>query len=174
MGNLMTGTLSAIIKQGLDERAKTDAAFAAKYKTKKIEDCVRALYAALESMARKAVKGSGGAATCGSDDLLISAATHWYDEDKPTTESIVSILEGGTEVLVQSKPTNKEQGAKSKGQGTTGTTATTAEPVKPTPKPTPKPLPTMGVVTPQPAPKPTPKPAPKPAPKDDDDWDLFG
>lgn len=169
MGNLMTGTLSAIIKQGLDERAKTDAAFASKYKTKKLEDCETALYAALESMARKAVKGSGGAATCGSDDLLISAATHWYDEDNPTTESIVAILEGGTEVLVQSKP--KESKPKPKPTPT----GTTAEPA-PKPKPAPKPVPTMGIS--KPTPKPVPKPTPKPVPaKEDDDMvipDLFG
>lgn len=160
MGNLMNGTLSAIIKQALDERAKTDAAFASKYKTKKFDDCVSAIYGALESMARKAVSGSGGAAACGSDELLVSAAVHWYDEDKPTKESIVAILEGGTEIIKQNKPTTKP----------TTTTKPTAKPV-----PTAKPIPTMGIS--KPTPKPVPKPTPKPTltPKVEDDVpDLFG
>ena len=160
----MTGTLSAIIKQALDERAKTDAAFASKYKTKKLDDCVAAIYGALESMARKAAGGSGGAAACGSDELLISAAVHWYDEDNPTKESIVAILEGGTEIIKMNKPTTKP----------TATAKPTAKPA-PTAKPVPKPVPTMGISKPTPKPVPKPKPVPTPTPKvEDDEPDLFG
>lgn len=167
MANLMNGTLSAILKQSLDERAKTDADFASKYQTKKFDDCVSAIYAALESMARKAVSGSGGAATCGSDDLLVSAAVHWYDEEKPTTESIVAILEGGTEIIKQNKPTKQAKTADAKPTAKPAPTAKPTAKPAPTPKPTPKPIPKMEIV------KPSAAPMTDDDDDDDDDIDLF-
>lgn len=147
----MTGGLSDLIKQGLEKHAKEDAVFSAKYKSVKLEDCVSAIYTALESIARDAVKGSGGAAACGSDDLLVSAAIHWYDEDAPTTDSIKEILKGGVEVIKQNKPS-----APSK-----------TETEKPAAKKTPA---KMGIV--KPAAKPLPKPAPAPVEADEDDDDF--
>lgn len=153
----MTGGLSDLIKQGLEKHAKEDAAFSAKYKSAKLEDCVSAIYTALESIARDAVKGSGGAAACGSDDLLVSAAIHWYDEDAPTTDSIKEILKGGVEVIKQNKPS-----APSK---------TKAE--KPKAKPAAKKTPAkMGIVKPAAKPLPKPVPAPVEADEDDDDFEI--
>ena len=156
---LMTGSLTAILKQGLDEHAKNDAAFAEKYRAKKLDDCVLAIYEGLERIAREAIKGTGCAGTCGSDQLLISAAIHFYDEDNPTAESIYNILKGGTEVLSMKKPAATQPPSAEKG-------TTTKK----------NPTPAMKVV--KSIPKPTPKPVPKPVPtitldEDDDDGEMF-
>lgn len=154
--------IAAIIKKGLDELAAKDAAFASKYQTKKLDDCVSVIFLAFYELAKAEAKGGcsrvGGG---GEDELLVSAAVHWYDEDDANVQSIMDILKGGTQIVKLDDP-KKESKPKPK-PTPTGTTATTAEPA-PKPKPAPKPVPTMGVV----------KPQPKPAPKDDDDWDLFG
>ena len=163
--------IAAIIKKGLDELAAKDAAFASKYQTKKLDDCVSVIFLAFYELAKAEAKGGctrvGGG---GEDELLVSAAVHWYDEDDANVQSVMDILKGGTQIVKLDDP-KKESKPKPKPTPT----GTTAEPA-PKPKPAPKPVPTMGIS--KPTPKPVPKPTPKPVPvKEDDDMiipDLFG
>ena len=161
--------IAAIIKKGLDELAAKDAAFASKYKTKKLDDCVSVIFLAFYELAKAEAKGGcsrvGGG---GEDELLVSAAVHWYDEDDANVQSVMDILKGGTQIVKLDDP-------KKESKPTTKPTTTT--------KPTAKPVPTMGISKPtaKPVPKPTPKPVPKPTPKptptptvEDDEPDLFG
>lgn len=161
MGNLMTGTLSAIIKERCDNFLKKNPSWGEKYKgdEKSIQKCAMMIYSALEELARKSMQGKGGVAACGDDALLASAAIHFFDEGgEVKKEEIMEILKGGTEFLSnknsdESKPVS------------------TAKPsAKPAPKPAPKSVPKMGIV------KPKAKPLPKPVEKeqeDEEDFDIF-
>ena len=93
MSTIMSGTLRDVLNRMLNEAAKTDTALAAAMKTKKFDDCVAAIYDAFCKLVNHK-----NAAVNGSDDLLLSAAVHWYTEQNPTIDSIVDILKGGTEV----------------------------------------------------------------------------
>ena len=160
--NLMSGTLSYILNRMLNEAAKTDTALAAAMKTKMLDDCVAAIFDALCKLV-----GHKNAAVNGSDDLLLSAAVHWYTEQNPTIDSIVDILKGGTEVHKLEKPK--------------------AATPKATPKPGKKAAPAPVAAdddfdvdddapTPTPAPKTEPKPKATPTPNAtlfaDDDFDV--
>ena len=99
MSTIMSGTLRDVLNRMLNEAAKTDTALAAAMKTKKFDDCVAAIYDAFCKLVNHK-----NAAVNGSDDLLLSAAVHWYTEQNPTIDSIVDILKGGTEVHKLEKP----------------------------------------------------------------------
>lgn len=97
--NLMSGTLSSIIKEQLDNAvSKGDTALETAMQQKKFEDCVQALFQAFRKLA------TSNCAMSGSDELIGSAAIHWYTESEPTVESIVGILKTGTEVLKMEAP----------------------------------------------------------------------
>ena len=100
--NLMSGTLTDIIKTALEARAKSDRQFALAYsdKNKSLDECVNKIYSALEKLAMEQRGGASGVATCGSDEVLVSAAVHYYDEEDATDESIFEIIKGGHEVRI--------------------------------------------------------------------------
>lgn len=154
--------IAAIIKKGLDELAAKDAAFASKYQTKKLDDCVATIFSALYELAKAEAKGGcsrvGGG---GEDELLVSAAVHWYDEDDANVQSVMDILKGGTQIVKLDDPKKESKPTPT---------------AKPTAKPVPKPVPTIGATkpTPKPVPKPVSKPKPKPVEDDDEMPDLFG
>lgn len=169
--NVMTASIEAIIKEKLSIFAAEDPSFANKYphSDERFQECVNMIYEALYQLAKEQAEGASATAIQGSDDLIVSAACHFYDEEgEVTIESIKEILKGGVVVHPMKKKDSKP----------TATTKPTAKPV-----PTANPVPTMGISkpTPKPVPTPTAKPVPKPTPKptptptvEDDEPDLFG
>lgn len=143
--NLMSGTLSSIIKEQVETQiSKGDTALASAYKAKKFDDCVQAIFQAFRKLA------TSNCAMSGSDDLIGSAAIHWYTEEDATVESIADILKSGTEVLKMDAPKTAKA---NKPKATV--------PSKATPPKTKASVPS----------KPTPPPAPQVV-DDDDDFDI--
>lgn len=161
MNEILTKAIDDIVKNGINEAAKTDAKLAAAMKTKKMDDCVEAIYQAFYKIA---CDNRGGAPACalqGQDELIIGAAIHWFTEDNPTKESIVDILKGGTTVHAMksnkpkeaSKASTPSKGSTSKKKAKVATVAADADfdidgdddavsddsPVEQEPKPAPKP-----------------------------------
>ncbi|MCR5066348.1 MAG: hypothetical protein K6A67_11370 [Bacteroidales bacterium] len=108
---IMTGGLDEIVKRELEDAAKTDPQLATAMKTKKMDDCINAIYDAFVELAQRQ-----NSAMSGDDSLIRSAAIHWFTEDKPTKESIVDILKGGTTVHKLSKQGASKESAPSKGK----------------------------------------------------------
>lgn len=174
--NVMSGSLDAIINERLSEQSKVNPALAKAMASKKMSDCVAAIYNAFSQLAMS--KGmSGGVALSGDDALIASAAIHWFTEEKPTVESIVEILKGGTQVKSMSvskaegQEKSKVEGQKSKAEPAPKSTSKSKSEPKPEstsksePAPSPKPEPPkMEVVVPI---------TPAPAVEEDDDDDDF-
>ena len=166
--NLMSATLTSIIKTALDARAESDKDFADNYTNpqKSITECIDKIYSALEKLARENRNGASCVATCGSDEVLVSAAIHYYDEEDATEDSISAIIKSGTEVHANGKQKEPKAESKPKASKPKAKAATTETP-KPVSAPAPKKVPAPMTIV-----KPSPKPAPK-AQEEDDDLDDF-
>lgn len=151
MNSILTNNLDDIIKNGINEAAKTDAQLATAMKTKKMDDCVAAIYQAFYKIASDNRGGASACALQGQDELIVGAAIHWFTEANPTQESMVDILKGGTKVHAMKSPKKETKPNKANGANKAKETKTKAAPVAadddfdvdgdddPTPAPTPEP-----------------------------------
>lgn len=174
MNEILTKAIDDIVKNGINEAAKTDAKLAAAMKTKKMDDCIEAIYQAFYKIASDNRGGASACAMSGQDGLIVGAAIHWFTEDKPTQESVVDILKGGTKVHAMkssAKPTAASKpSAPSKGKAKTEQTK--AAPVAADADfdidGDDDAAPVASSVEPKAAPAPAPKPAPQTLFADDD------